>query len=296
MDQKDKLLCIYHHNCADGFAGAWVIRKFYGEENVEFFDGVYGQPAPDVTGRNVILVDFSYKKDVMEIMIEQSESLLVLDHHTSAEKELTTLPYSPNFKCEFDMQRSGAMIAWNWFFPELSPPALLCHIQDRDLWRFDLPGTKEIQASVFSNPYEFEVWDVLMYTNPEDLRSEGVGILRKHMKDINEFIAATKHELQIDGHVVPAINCPYFMGSDACAILCKDMPFAAYYYREGPDKIKFGLRSDMSSGGLDVSKIAVKLGGGGHQEASGFVINVEDFSLLDVAEDSEENEYPPENG
>ena len=55
-----KILCIYHGNCADGFGAAWAVRKRFGDE-VEFHAGVYQTEPPDVSGRDVVMVDFSYK-------------------------------------------------------------------------------------------------------------------------------------------------------------------------------------------------------------------------------------------
>ena len=53
-------MCIYHGNCQDGFGAAWAVWKRFGDA-VEYVPGFYGQPAPDVAGRSVVMVDFSYK-------------------------------------------------------------------------------------------------------------------------------------------------------------------------------------------------------------------------------------------
>ena len=58
------VLCIYHGNCADGFGAACVVRHALGPQ-VTFHAGHYGAPPPDVTGKHVILVDFSYPRDVL---------------------------------------------------------------------------------------------------------------------------------------------------------------------------------------------------------------------------------------
>ena len=63
-----KPLVIYHSNCADGFSAAWCFWHKYGEA-CDFHAGVYGKEPPDVTGRDVYLVDFSYKADVVEQML-----------------------------------------------------------------------------------------------------------------------------------------------------------------------------------------------------------------------------------
>ena len=50
---------------------------------------------------------------------------------------------------------------------------------DRDLWLFHLDGTREIQANLFSYPYDFGVWDTLMATDVQSLRADGAAIERK---------------------------------------------------------------------------------------------------------------------
>lgn len=48
----NKVLCIYHGNCQDGFGAAWAVRHALGEDMVEFYPGVYQDEAPDVRGRH----------------------------------------------------------------------------------------------------------------------------------------------------------------------------------------------------------------------------------------------------
>ncbi len=87
-NEMTKPLCIYHHGCLDGFAAAWAVRKHYGDGEVEFHPGIYGKAPPDVTGRVVILVDFSYKRDVLLQVCAQAACVLILDHHKSAAVDL----------------------------------------------------------------------------------------------------------------------------------------------------------------------------------------------------------------
>ncbi len=279
-----KTLCIYHGNCADGFGAAWAVRAALGDQ-VEFHAGIYGAAPPDVTGRRVVLVDFSYKRDVLLEMAQTAVSILVLDHHKSAAADLADFPAPPppawdlsghpiggwlpdaGIYALFDMHRSGAMLAWNYFLPDLQPPKLLEHIQDRDLWLFKLEGTREIQANVFSYPYDFQVWDQLMATDVQLLRAEGAAIERKHHKDIAELVGVTKRRMVIGGHDVPVANLPYTLSSDAGHLMAKGEPFAACYW-DTPTGRVFSLRS--TDEGLDVSAVAVAYGGGGHRNAAGF--------------------------
>ena len=152
-----KALCIYHRGCADGFGAAWAVHRAL-RDRVEFHPGVYGTSPPDVAGRTVILVDFSYKRPVMEELCRTAASVLVLDHHRTAAAELDGLDQwaaGQGFTAtvHIDMDKSGAVLAWERFHPDRPIPRILEHVQDRDLWRFALPGTREILACVFSHPF-----------------------------------------------------------------------------------------------------------------------------------------------
>jgi len=281
-----KPLCIYHGNCADGFGAAWSVRHALGDD-VDFHPGVYQDAPPDVTGRDVIMVDFSYKRPMIEEMIAKASSLLILDHHKTAEDDLVGLPSArSNYQAHvghlgapgcsnvgvlFDMNRSGAGLAWDFFVGGGRPP-LIDHIEDRDLWRFKLEGTREIQAVVFSYPYDFDVWDDLMARSQADadrgrMIEEGAAIERKHHKDVAELVDTFKRRMTIGGYAIWAANLPYTLTSDAGHLMAKGEPFAACYW-DTPDGRVFSLRS--TDDGLDVSEIAKKYGGGGHRNASGF--------------------------
>lgn len=273
-------LCIYHGNCADGFGAAWVVRKALGE--IEFHPGVYQSPPPDVTGRDVIMVDFSYKRPVLLEMAAAADRILILDHHKSAAEDLIDLP--ANVVAKFDMGHSGAILTWQHFFPDVPPPSLLLHIEDRDLWRFALQNTRQIQANVFSYPYDFLVWDTLMATAMDDLAAEGTAIERKHFKDIHELLGVTTREMIIGGHRVPVANLPYTFSSDAGHELAKGRPFAACYW-DTPEGRVFSLRS--TNDGVDVSAIAKQYGGGGHRNAAGFKVSfahAQAFEIVALAE------------
>lgn len=261
-----KPLCIYHGNCADGFGAAWVVRKAMGD--VDFHAGIYQEAPPDVTFRDVLIVDFSYKRPVLLEMAKSAESILVIDHHKTAAEDLASLPV-PNIDATFDMEHSGAVLTWEHFYPGQEPPQLLKHIEDRDLWRFALAGTREIQANVFSHPYDFAVWDELMQRPVDDLIAEGRAIERKHFKDVHELLGVVTRRMNIGGHNVPIANLPYIHVSDAAHELAKGEPFAGCYW-DTPKGRVFGLRS--TDAGVDVSEIAKQYGGGGHRNASGFTI------------------------
>lgn len=299
-------LVIYHGKCADGFSAAWVFHHVgpFIETSFDFHAGVYGEDPPDVEGRIVYMVDFSYKRDVVKKMLTQgkAKSIIVIDHHKTAFEELATLSeeleeewhiakmelgndlpgleYQSPFEFLFNIEMSGATLAWDywrdvWQEEGISRPVLLGHVEDRDLWRFKLPLTREIQANVVSYEYTFENWDKLMlHTNTLQLAAGGEAIERKHHKDIAGLVKVCKRFMFIGGYHVPVASLPYTLTSDAGHLMAKEhlegKAFAACYWDTAEHRI-FSLRS--TENGMDVSAIAKEYGGGGHKNAAGFKVS-----------------------
>lgn len=280
---NNRPMVIYHGNCADGFAAAWCFWRKYGD-GADYIAGVYQQPPPGVAGRDVYLVDFSYKRTVVEQMLREARSVTLIDHHKSAIDDLRHLKsdmvatnnnnngMGDNFGWYCDLNRSGATLAWDYLFHGEPRPLLLGHIEDRDLWRFKLSGTREIQANVFSHEYSFEQWDKLMSAGHAELLQmtvAGAAIERKHHKDIRELLSVAKRRMVIAGHDVPVASLPYTLSSDAGHAMAQGEPFAACYMDTATGRV-FSLRS--ADDGLDVSAIATMYGGGGHKHAAGFTV------------------------
>lgn len=266
-------LCIYHGNCADGYTAAWAVREHFrnAEKHLEVHPGFFSDIdlgiLPDVDDKHVVLVDFSYPRKVIEDIRDRAASVLILDHHKTAQADLEGIK---GVQSVFDMDRSGARIAWDFYHPGKVPPQMLLAVEDRDLWRFALRKTREIQANIFSYEYDFKAWDWMMKLEGAALEKfavDGEAIERKHFKDIRELIKVMKRRMVIGGYDVPAANLPYTLTSDAANIMAKGEPFAACYYDTADLRI-FGLRSQED--GIDVGEIAKLYGGGGHKHASGF--------------------------
>ena len=151
-------ICLYHGNCDDGFGAAWAIWRRWGNE-VAYVPCTNGKPLPDVTGRHVLFVDFSAKRPDLIAMADAAKSIVVLDHHKTAQADLAdwadqTVPKVEDVDlligkalaktgypivATFDMNQSGAVLAWDFahgIARNDSPPNILSLIEDRDLWRF----------------------------------------------------------------------------------------------------------------------------------------------------------------
>jgi uncharacterized protein len=284
-------LCIYHANCADGITAAWVVRQALGEDDVEFVAADYYSKPVDVADRHVIMVDFSYKAPVIRDMGIEANSILILDHHQSAQAELAEfISENPSrdwhdrlegrsnrvVACEFDMKRSGAGMAWDFFFAPkyMDRPAIVTHVEDRDLWKFEHPDTRAIHAYLMSYEQTFENWDkVSRELDDPKMRQmavfAGEAIDRSHLLLVEGEVAKNAMTMVIGGYEVPAINLPYHMASDAAGKLAENAPFGVAWF-DGPKGRKLSLRVRNSD--VNVGEIAASYGGGGHAKAASFTM------------------------
>lgn len=271
------IICLYHYPCQDGFTAAWAAWQVH--PDWDFVPVKHGDPPPDVTGKFVYMLDFSYKRPIILEMAKQATFIRILDHHASAEKDLVDLP--PNVWVQFDMSKSGARLSWDYFHGGLvkDRPMLIDYVEDRDLWKFRFPETKAVSSWLFSKDYDFDNWNYYaqILDDPDNIipvKNMGEAILDKHNKDVVELLQ-NKYMIEIGGHSVWTANLPYTFASDAAGILAKNTPFGSTYFYDGEGFV-FSLRSD--SKGIDVSEVAGLYGGGGHKHAAGFKIK----SLLEI--------------
>jgi uncharacterized protein len=285
-------LVITHASCQDGHGAAWAAWKRWGDA-VQYLPCSYGDSAPvdAVMGKNVLVADFSWKQDVMRKLGTVVETMIVVDHHKSAQGELQEWATPADWLCRqpanfiertdfgskaiiahFDMEKSGARMAWEFCHPCVEVPRLIEHIEDRDLWRFKLPDTRAVHAAISS--FDFEFWLFDDFAADLDLViGEGRAILRAHDRQVKE-LCEFSYEAEIGGiSGVRVLNAPYFFASDCGHKLLEmfpDAPFAAVWSRRSDGKDQYSLRA--RAGGVDVSKVAEKFGGGGHAAASGFAV------------------------
>ncbi len=296
-----KILCVYHGFCDDGFAAAWAVRRALGEDRVEFYPGVYQKEPPDVTGRDVIMVDFSYKRPVIDRMIAQCATLLILDHHKTAAEDLAGLPpagvsfheWGQTLRaapgrvvgCLFDMERSGAGIAWDFFMDVAHGAAVdrgeqefIDYIQDRDLWRKALPEGDQFTIALRSYPQDFQTWDAIIARGVPRLIEEGRPLWRYYRARIDELktqgymaeIGFDRGDAPDEVFTCAIANAPYFAASELAGELAErdGAQFGACFFERADGMWQYSLRGR----GFDVSQIALRFGGGGHAGAAGFCV------------------------
>lgn len=264
-----KAKVLYHKGCNDGFTAAYCAWTVLGD-SAEYIGVSYGKQPPTIKeGDRIYVVDFSYPRELMLSWEKIVSELVVLDHHKTAQEALQGLSFAT-----FDMHKSGAVLAWEYWHPNQPLPILVQYVQDRDLWRKELPCSDQVFVMLRSFKKEFEVWDVLAHLSQDEFlslaKTIGTPILGKQRQDV-EAISSTYTWQEIGGHKVPTVHTPKpSLASDIGHYLCKllpEAPFSGISWSDGDGKTKWGLRS---IGDFDVSQVAKQYGGGGHKNAAGF--------------------------
>lgn len=319
-----KPLVIYHASCADGFGAAFAAWLKLGDDAeyvpmqyldsklnaVEAWEALSAAiPSKANTWREVYILDFSLPKPVMDKLFAVSERVVWLDHHKTAfemwcEDGERSMCEQSNGRDEviLDNNKSGAMLAWEYFHPGTEVPMLIKHIDDYDRWQFKPNGTKAFNKALWSYaPWSFEQWKEKFYDpysgaefycdhGREQLITEGAAILRAHDQNVQSVVKGSARECWIkapepidlpgsfldevtQGWQGLAANCPPHLQSDVGHELANQSgTFGLLWSIDKDNNCRCSLRSN---GDYDVSAIAKAFGGGGHRNAAGFTTSIQ---------------------
>lgn len=253
---------IYHADCTDGFGAAYSARKLLGNR-AEYHACKHGTQPPDVKGKTVVVLDFAFNNATTKKMIEESDGLLVIDHHKSAMVELHDISNT-----HFDMTKSGAMLAWEFFHPGKEPPKFIRYIQDRDLWTWELEYSKEFSAAFDMVPFEFEEFEKFEDDSVFDDAAKRGSYILAYSKTVVKKVCEKAQMRKLDDKEVLVVNASHWM-SEIGTRLAPDCDFAMiWYWDHDAQHTKVSLRAFHDT--VDVSEISKKFGGGGHKKAAGF--------------------------
>ncbi len=262
MEPSSVNLVIYHSNCTDGFASAWAAWKLLGDR-AEYYAAKYGEPPPDVTDKNVVVLDFSYDNATTKKLMKSAKSFLIIDHHKTAMVELHDVTCT-----RFDMTHSGAMLAWKFFHPGKEAPRMIKFIEDRDLWKWEIPYSKEFSAAFDMVPFDFEEFDKYLDDSAVDNAQERGAYILAYSKTVISKIAKQAVLRKMSGKDVLVVNSSHWM-SEIGAALSPKCDFAVIWFHDHETRqVKVSLRAHHED--ADVSEVAKRFGGGGHRKAAGF--------------------------
>lgn len=268
----------YHYPCNDGSAAAAVAYSYYGT-NARYIPMSYDDEFPQVSkGDELVFLDYSIPREKLERLSSYCK-ITIIDHHKTAQENLEGFQGGPFSSCVFDMTKSGAMLAWEFFYPDVNPPHILNYIQDRDLWTFEFSETNDVfSAFKMLAADDIKQWWVTIYKSSneknflESFIESGSGI-RKYNEKLAMDLCRDFQLMNIAGYTVPCVNSSVLFSEIGhnLLILHPEFPFSAVYTHTGKGTIKYSLRGRKSDD-FDVSEIAKIYGGGGHKKAAGFSI------------------------
>lgn len=277
--RSDNKMCktyiLYHAACMDGTGARFAAWKKFGDE-AEYIAVQYGKPLPEMEPKSrVFIVDFSYPREVLEQLRSTHQELVVLDHHKTAQEALEGFP-----GCIFDMNRSGAVMAWEYFHPGVPVPVLLQYVQDRDLWKWTMKNTAEVHMGLQTLKASMSKWNEASRPGAGLMRLMETGKVLKEKQDQVVENAIKNHVKVIDfcGYKVGVTNQSdnaSEIGNAICAI--EGVDFGIVYCITKDDDVLLSLRS---VGEMDVGAIAKIYGGGGHKNASGCRLPLKDLPFF----------------
>lgn len=288
MRERDKKVTIlYHANCCDGMAAAWVAWSVF-KDTARYFPVQYGSPLADVPpdairNKRVYVLDFSFSKAQLEDpeVLGKAQYVTILDHHRSAvenwglDPERRSGVTTGRYTFQYDPYASGAMMTWG-HFPDHAcqpPPLLVSYTQDYDLWHHSLPATREVNAYIASIPKTLLDY-ALAHIELQD--EEGL----KRAKDVGKALLQQRHGLVRDiakgagrgkwgDQEVLFCNTPTLQNEVAEYLLSLEGNsgcVVVLWALKGASLVKFSFRS---RGVISTLPLSEPLGGGGHRNASG---------------------------
>ncbi len=283
---------VYHKCCPDGVSGLWCAHKYNKNEFEKISMNAGVDPIFETTDKDIIFIDVCPSINYLLVHTKIAKSITVIDHHKSAfdiyNKNNVILDEIENLKMIFDMNRSGAQMAWDFFFENKPRCWFIDYVGDRDLWKWELPNSKEISASFdFKNYFmeeDLEKLDLLSnFTNEEknQLISTGL-IINEYQQQLIESALDYSYEaiLYVDdkiynvriSHIIGGMVSE--LGNKLATECLSDGSLpdfgVVWNYNIKSETWYVSLRGHDNS--PDLSIIAKHFGGGGHAKASGFKI------------------------
>lgn len=309
LDRKNIDIVLYHGSCPDGFGSAFIVWYYYKKnfdseraKSISYIPCYYLKKDQQLTndylqklsGKNILMCDFSYSYSELVRIIGVCKSFIILDHHKTAEENLKNIP--PHLKI-FDMKRSGVGITWNFMFDDQPLPNFLAHIQDRDIWAYQIPKTQEFITYFDQQHFDFELWEKYL---DENFVNHAIEKGTNWMEYQQILIA---NIIKKASYIIQEIDNKYYI-----VIYCNSSEFKSDIGNKVFDKIPIGdfsciwdynLYRDCSNYSLrstddrvDVTIIAKKFDCGGHRNSSGVKFQgmvgylpfpkVDDFGLIDL--------------
>lgn len=291
-DLQQEIACIYHAGCPDGLMSAAIVKHRFPYHKIDFIEGRHGKEI-DISAlkdKVVFIVDFSFETETLYKISDTCKTFIMFDHHQSAmgrlQEDYREIAFQNMISKDTIVladQKSGCGLTWEILFGQYNMPAPVRYIQDADIWTWKEPSARQIVPAIYFQTERtvdgfYKLLTEIFYAN--QYMTIGTILEKQTANHVKEIVKATLQTALIGGHRVGIVNCNSVYASEAGHYVlekCTERFDYAIVFRFTRDGVKLSLRSDDNR--PDVSHISSEyFNGGGHRNASGGVLTVEEFN------------------
>jgi len=298
-------ICFFHKSCIDGTMSAAILKEYFkGKDNLVLIPLNHGTSVEEALSKYIPQEGQNFKEvskiwfldiapkwdDLLYLQGLRQEKqgyteVVIIDHHKTAANIISKFVGKPieedkPIRIEYDFitfiydpSESGASLVYKTLIDK-NIPLIVDIIKDKDIWLWRYENTDEINDFLYmyiDNPdamKEFLKKDINEIASKSQILSEYKNFIVSKLKD---SWSNSPLYITINDKKIPAINSPIFQ-SELGNLIAKEHGIACLFYITA-DFVKLSFRSIDGS----ARAIAESLGGGGHDNAAGAIIDKETF-------------------
>ena len=269
--------CFYHKSDLDGRCSGTIVTMIGNEcemIGVDYNDSLLQMVNDDridlIKNETVYMVDFSFSNIKDMIWLNDLCDFHWIDHHKSAIEKMD------GFKCKGlrEIGKSGCELTWEYLFPDKKMPEFVRLLGRYDVWDHKdadvLPFQSGMRMQDDTMP-ESNIWDDLLNDDGsliERIINSGRTILSYERKQNEIYAKGMHYETEFEGLRAIVINKAFQNSKIFDSVYDPEKHDVMILFGVKPNEFKYSIYSTKDE--VDVSKIAVKYGGGGHKGAAGF--------------------------
>lgn len=288
-------IVVYHANCVDGFASAFIVAQVLPANGTHFLPMRYEDSTETLfqlleeNPTHLIILDFSFSPEITKDLKQLAKTFIWIDHHESAIRKHFPGESKIDIETEFerillDTSKCSAILTFQTFFGTNKPiPELYLLIDDYDRWNFHLPDTAAVNEALrFEEPWDFQQWEDF---DLEELIHIGKRLLKIKLHKVQKLLEhAMKFSIPFEGPEGKgwmsglAVNGSAELTNEVGnALAAQCGTFGAVWHMQSSGLLKVSLRS---IGDFNVAILAEGFGGGGHKNAASFQCRPQDLLIM----------------
>lgn len=316
---RQSIAILYHKSCNDGVTAAAIAyaslttQPRHYDVNYAYIPVNYGEDLPTMEKNQdwIYVLDFCYSQEQLKKLSEYlspTGTIIVLDHHESAENMYKHLPLSGQYRkidlgdmkqawIHIDQCQSGATLALKYFFRHMGKSfypgthewelgqLVANYARDRDLFLFETEKPTR-QYGLFCRRFNNDpqgLGEHLLNSNSELFQKT----LEPFEPAVVDFMSRCRSLANkaafgyLDGRLVAVLNCESDAVSDTSKYIYDRHVGVVDYvmcFQMSPSMVFVSLRSHVS--GTNVEQVAKAHGGGGHIHASGCSMSLSELMVI----------------